>query len=92
MPSSVLNQARQNLKALEEKASAHQSQVDLFIGLDEAKDQNLLPNTEDFDPPQVSSPVPTELELALSQIDPDALTPREALEALYQLKKLHKTS
>lgn len=92
MPSSVLNQARQNLKALEEKASAHQSQVDLFIGLDEAKDQNLLPNTEDFDPPQASSPVPTELELALSQIDPDALTPREALEALYQLKKLHKTS
>ena len=92
MPNSVLNQARQNLKALEEKASAHQSQVDLFIGIDEANNQNLLPTTEDFDPPQSIPLLPTELELALSQIDPDALTPREALEALYQLKKLHKTS
>jgi hypothetical protein len=25
---------------------------------------------------------------ALSELDPDSLTPREALEALYQLKKL----
>jgi DNA mismatch repair protein MutS len=33
-------------------------------------------------------PVPTALEKQLAQIDPDALTPREALEALYRLKAL----
>ena len=31
---------------------------------------------------------PSEVELALQQIDPDALTPKQALETIYQLKKL----
>ncbi len=31
---------------------------------------------------------PSLLEARLAQIDPDALTPREALDALYALKKL----
>lgn len=99
MPSSVLNQARHNLKALEEKASAHQTQVDLFAGLDnDNEDKNSLQHLSsiveatDFASATIYSQEPTELEIALSQIDPDALTPREALEALYQLKKLHKTS
>ena len=30
----------------------------------------------------------TLLELALEQLDPDSLSPREALDALYQLKRL----
>jgi DNA mismatch repair protein MutS len=42
-----------------------------------------------FAPPPVSAAVePTLLEAKLAQIDPDALTPREALDALYALKKL----
>ncbi|WP_374428529.1 DNA mismatch repair protein MutS [Ideonella dechloratans] len=41
-------------------------------------------------PPTPTAPVPSELEEALGAIDPDALTPREALDALYHLKKLQK--
>ena len=36
----------------------------------------------------INEPEPSEVEEALKQIDPDALTPKQALEILYQLKKL----
>ncbi len=39
-------------------------------------------------PPAAPEPEKSRLESALSAIDPDALSPREALDALYQLKKL----
>ena len=39
-------------------------------------------------PPVASTPEPSALEQALGRIDPDALTPREALDLLYQLKKV----
>ena len=39
-------------------------------------------------PVEAPAPEPSALDKALHQIDPDALSPREALEALYQLKKL----
>ena len=38
-------------------------------------------------PPVAEAPEPSELEQALSKIDPDALTPREALDILYALKQ-----
>jgi DNA mismatch repair protein MutS len=43
-------------------------------------------------PPEASNTGPTPLETALGQIDPDALSPREALEALYSLKRVMKRS
>ena len=39
-------------------------------------------------PPQAEAPAVSAVEAALSALDPDALSPREALDALYQLKKL----
>ncbi len=39
-------------------------------------------------PPEASAPEPSAVDKALHQIDPDAMSPREALDALYQLKKL----
>jgi DNA mismatch repair protein MutS len=39
-------------------------------------------------PPSLSAPSP--LEDALDAIDPDSLTPREALDALYRLKQSRK--
>lgn len=39
-------------------------------------------------PPAAEAPAPTKLEAALAALDPDALTPRDALDALYTLKKL----
>jgi DNA mismatch repair protein MutS len=43
-------------------------------------------------PPESEHAGPTALEAALNQIDPDALSPREALEALYSLQRVLKRS
>jgi DNA mismatch repair protein MutS len=43
-------------------------------------------------PPDIESNAPSLLESALNQIDPDALSPREALEALYSLQRVMKRS
>ncbi len=42
-------------------------------------------------PPAAASPEPSAADQALAQIDPDSLSPREALDALYQLKKVAAT-
>jgi DNA mismatch repair protein MutS len=39
-------------------------------------------------PPAAEAPAPSAAEAALAALDPDALSPREALDALYHLKKL----
>ncbi|MEK8048882.1 DNA mismatch repair protein MutS [Ideonella sp. DXS22W] len=39
-------------------------------------------------PPEAAAPEPSRVEAALAAIDPDSLTPREALDALYRLKSL----
>ena len=39
-------------------------------------------------PPVAEAAAPSAVEAAVASIDPDALSPREALDALYQLKKL----
>ena len=39
-------------------------------------------------PPAAATPEPSRVELALAAVDPDQLSPREALEQLYLLKKL----
>ena len=41
-------------------------------------------------PPQAASPSVSPVDAALAAIEPDSLTPREALEALYRLKNLQK--
>ncbi len=76
MPPALIRQARSTLEALEAKAQSGQAQVDLFAAPPPA-------------PPAVeASPV----QAALDVIDPDQLTPREALDALYRLKSLAKES
>jgi len=39
-------------------------------------------------PPAAATPEPSALERAMAEVDPDQLSPREALEALYRLKQL----
>lgn len=68
----MLHHARHALEALEAKAGENDLQVNLF-------DAPGLPEAESRHDP---------LAEALAAIDPDALSPREALEALYQLKKV----
>ncbi|MDI9333278.1 MAG: DNA mismatch repair protein MutS [Cytophagales bacterium] len=74
MPNVVLHQARHALQSLESRAL-------------QANDQNDLFQTA----PTSSMPIDDaaqKIKTALSTIDPDSLTPREALDALYRLKKL----
>ncbi len=73
VPSSVIRAARRNLQALEEKAAMAGPQRDLFAAPAAA-------------PEPVAPPEHPALS-ALRATDPDALTPRAALELLYQLRK-----
>ncbi|MFG6431284.1 DNA mismatch repair protein MutS [Roseateles sp. LYH14W] len=75
MPASLVRQARATLEALEARQNAEDDQFDLFAA----------------PPAPPPLPEPSGLVAALDGIDPDALSPREALEALYRLKKIAKT-
>ncbi|CAM3646655.1 DNA mismatch repair protein MutS [Roseateles saccharophilus] len=74
MPASLVRQARATLEALEARQNAADDQFDLFAA------------------PPAPPPLPelSELRQALDKVDPDTLSPREALEALYKLKALAK--
>jgi DNA mismatch repair protein MutS len=72
VPQAVIRQARRYLQLLEESSITRGSQKDLFS------------KTIEKEPELPSDPLRDEL----CKINPDELTPREALELLYRLKKL----
>ncbi|MBL8348963.1 MAG: DNA mismatch repair protein MutS [Burkholderiaceae bacterium] len=72
MPAALIRQARATLEALEAHQRAGDLQVDLFAPPPEA----------------AAAPEPSAVEAALAAIDPDALSPREALELVYRLRGL----
>ena len=74
MPAAVIHHARHALQALESQQQESRSQIDLFAAPP-------LPSAE-------PEPVPSAIEQELASLDPDAMTPREALDALYALKGL----
>lgn len=74
LPASVIHNARRQLAQLEKQQIAASPQLDLFAAP--------AARMEESEPP--THPALT----ALRDLDPDALPPRAALEALYELKKL----
>ena len=85
VPQNVIKAARKHLARLEAQALDAQPQLDLFAAP--------VADANDDEAPSAAAapaddPALRELLSALDQLDPDALTPREALERLYQLKKL----
>ncbi|HWM44824.1 MAG TPA: DNA mismatch repair protein MutS, partial [Burkholderiales bacterium] len=72
VPRPVIRQARKYLQLLEDSSLARGNQEDLFSGKKEEE------------PEPTIDPVREELQ----KVNPDELTPREALELLYRLKKL----
>ena len=78
VPQPVIKAARKHLARLESQALDRTTQLDLFA----------LPCVEPEDEAEQAAPASNELLVALGGIDPDALTPREALEQLYLLKRL----
>ncbi|MEH0667226.1 DNA mismatch repair protein MutS [Vibrio scophthalmi] len=73
VPKSVIKQARAKLQQLE-SISLTDAPAPARAGVDVANQLSLIPE-------------PSEVEQMLANIDPDDLTPRQALEALYRLKK-----
>ena len=84
MPPAVLRQAQATLQALESQAAAQQAQIDLFAAAPVS-----LTDAETAVVPGVAAvSAVSAVEAALAQIDPDALSPRDAQAALYRLKSL----
>jgi DNA mismatch repair protein MutS len=86
IPAPVIKEARARLRALERQQAVHLGQSDLFDHVFEDSFQNHA-EPEQLYPPQIlieSSPVLDELEA----INVDELTPKQALDILYQLKQL----
>ncbi|MDR0672437.1 MAG: DNA mismatch repair protein MutS [Zoogloeaceae bacterium] len=78
MPAAVVRAAKKELRALEEKAADNPLQPDLF---------STFPRTV----PNTPQPEPHPALETLSALDPDSLSPREALETLYTLKRQLRT-
>jgi DNA mismatch repair protein MutS len=90
VPQPVIKAARKHLARLEAQALDATPQLDLFAApTTDADDEPLAAPAEGT---KAASPAMRELLDALDDLDPDALTPREALERLYQLKRLTETA
>jgi DNA mismatch repair protein MutS len=74
VPKAVIRQARKYLTMLEESSLSRGGQSDLFAGPGRSEPAAEIPGDA--------------LREALEKINPDELSPREALELLYRLKKL----
>ncbi|AMP00590.1 DNA mismatch repair protein MutS [Collimonas arenae] len=81
VPTPVIRAARKHLALLESQSVQATPQFDLFS-------QAAQTSSESGDTDTASHALGSELLDALDGIDPDALTPREALEQLYRLKQL----
>jgi DNA mismatch repair protein MutS len=86
VPNPVIRAARKHLASLEAQSLEAQAQFDLF-GRASQTALEQIDSTEDATAP-ITITTESEAMRVLSELDPDSLTPREALEALYQLKKL----
>ncbi|MBB4286915.1 DNA mismatch repair protein MutS [Roseospira goensis] len=94
LPPAVLTRAETVLKRLESGAEGAPSAARLV------EDLPLFAAARPAAPPPAEAPVPADdtppagpsaLEQALANVDPDDLTPRQALEALYRLKALERS-
>jgi DNA mismatch repair protein MutS len=78
MPASLLRQARVALESLESQQKSGAAQIDLFSPL--------------ASPEATAVHEPSAVDSALAKIDPDGMTPKQALDALYRLKALQPTT
>ena len=91
VPKPVITMAKQRLAHLEELSAKTRNvndspQADLLFA------ELISQNSAEISPlAEVKLPEESPLEKALAEIEPDELTPRQALEALYQLKKILKS-
>ena len=82
LPNRALKAAQKHLDELEAQAAAVRPQLDIF---------SMMPSENRVEEEEIEcadNPLADALVEALAQIQPDNLTPREALDALYRLKQM----
>jgi DNA mismatch repair protein MutS len=79
IPQAVIRAARKHLADLEAQSLQSTSQFDLFAGAS----QSTIAVDDNREDVQESA-----LAIAMKELDPDTMTPREALDALYHLKSI----
>ena len=82
VPQGVIRAARKHLASLEAQAVSANSQFDLFNSVMRTPEPETAPESEQH------LPIDTALFEAINNLDLDNMTPRDALNHLYQLKKL----
>jgi len=89
LPAPVVRQAGRLLEELETRARAHDDQLDLFAFDEDAGAHDPTGGAQAASTGGVALDAPAaRVAEALAGIDPDALNPRQALEALYRLRAL----
>ena len=79
VPTTVIRAARKHLATLEAHAAQSDTQFDLFAASQPEEDGNAPAAMKAADSPLIE---------ALQNLDPDRLTPRDALDALYRLRQI----
>jgi DNA mismatch repair protein MutS len=77
VPKNVIADARHHLAALERQHAIVQRSTDSAVPANASPQMGLF-----------APPAPSAAELALRELDPDAMTPKDALDALYRIKNL----
>jgi DNA mismatch repair protein MutS len=85
VPTPVIRAARKHLAALETQSVQTTPQFDLFSAPARADEDDAHAHAASS---AAANPVAQAVADALADIDPDAMTPRQALDALYRLKQL----
>lgn len=86
LPNRALKSAQKHLNDLENQAAANRPQLDIFSAMPSENGEDEEEKEQEVEP--VDNLQTNELTEALAQIQPDNLTPREALDALYRLKEI----
>ena len=86
LPNRALKAAQKHLNDLENQAAANRPQLDIFSAMPSENREDEEGKEQEVEP--VDNLQNNELAEALAQIQPDNLTPREALDALYRLKDI----
>ncbi|HFC8156406.1 TPA: DNA mismatch repair protein MutS [Neisseria meningitidis] len=89
LPVRALKSAQKHLNELENQAAANRPQLDIFSTMPSEKGDE--PNVDSFVDKAEEKHFEGILAAALEKLDPDRLTPREALSELYRLKDLCKS-
>lgn len=89
LPVRALKSAQKHLNGLENQAAANRPQLDIFSTMPSEKGDE--PNVGNFVDKSEEKHFEGILAAALEKLDPDSLTPREALSELYRLKDLCKS-